>query len=251
MVPATAAADELHQQIELAASGSSMTLELVHGQTVTGTFRGFVGDWRDTVAASVRYEAWLGAQPEGIPRLGEPLTIVLAAGDTLRGAFEGVGPSYLVLSSGNSRYDLPAYYANVVSVSSDRGEFLRPWQEMASRLTDAPSVIGVGLQVGGRNVVVLRETIVSVSGDGHKASMGPGMGTFVVAGVLVGVLVCAAVSSSRSGGGNSGNSLQLDDLFQCCTNVMQSSRTTPDARLDNGDLSHGLKPRPAGETRRP
>lgn len=236
----------LRTEIEAAASSPAMVLELVNGQSLSGAFNGFVGDWRDTVDSAVRYAAWWQAQPAGVPRLGERVVLELAAGDTLRGTLEGVGPSFLAIGTGNTRYSVPVEFGTIDAVRSDGGAALAPWSELRTRLLDAPPFIGVGLVKGTTSMLISRESILSARGSqAPRASANPSRMVFVAVGIVAVVLVCAsAVSSANSSAKRSSSSLSS------CT-LPYFDFQSQDARFGASDVSHGVVDWAPGETRRP
>ena len=159
-VHAQAEPPDLHTQIEYASKREVMKLELVNGHSISGKFNGFVGDWSDAALFASRYEAWRSESPDGAPALGQPVILKLASGESRSGRFQGVGPTFLVLESGDSRFDDPVNFDAIVDARSAEGEALAPWTDLRGRLREAPSIVGVGLKVESQSVIVTREAIL-------------------------------------------------------------------------------------------
>lgn len=245
---AATSAPDVRTQVESVMSTSRITLELTDGQVVTGAFHGFVGDWGDTVASGSRYEAWRRAQAAGMPRLGAPLLVITAAGDSLRANFEGMGPTYLVVGQAHSPIFAPVHLDTIADVRAAGGDTLAAWSELRGRLLEAPSFAGLGLQRGTQVVLVARESIAGVRGANAKHGV---PSTVVIAGVLAVFLVCAVLASTSSSRGSSNkNEGSFLELWNFCSNV-QLVDTSPDARFGAGDVTHGPRPWRPGETRRP
>jgi hypothetical protein len=245
--PCTAAVrPDLQAQIERVAHDSSITLQLADGRAISGAFYGFLGDWRDSVDSPVRYESWRRAHPEGLPRLGESLKVVLASGDSLRGSFEGVGPNFLAL--GSSGLVNMFAFSGVTAVRSDSGGSVLSWADLRGRLVDAPPVIGIGLKLGAQVVVVPRESIFSVNGTGGSSGDNSRLILVLVAiGVTV-ALVAVCVNRAANDAANSANS--VSNSASTCANASANGRSY-DRRFGASNVSRGLDPWPAGETRRP
>ena len=246
---AAASRPDLRAQIESAARSPLVVLELVNGQTVSGVFNGFVGDWRDTVAAAVRYEAWRTTQPAWVPRLGDRMITVLASGDTLRGSFEGVGPTFLALETGNSRFGVPIQFEAITATWPDSGAaIVPPWSGLRGRLLDAPSLIGVALKKGTTSMVISRESILSTRGPGapSQSNLIPVTVLVLLAGVVVAGLICAA-AASRSASDAASNA--SSSLGSCSVPYFDSSPI--DGAFGASDVTHGVVDWAPGEIRRP
>lgn len=243
---AAAIGPDLRSQIEAAASSPEVVFELVNGQSLSGSFNGFVGDWRDSVASVTRYEAWWRVQPAGTPRLGERVVLELASGDTLRGSFEGAGPAYLAIGTGNSRYSIPVEFGTIAAMRSEAGAALAPWSELRARLLDAPPFIGVGLRKGTTSMLVSREAILSARGSRSASASSDSSKLLLVAvGIVVVVLLCAAAASSASN-----SAAKSSSSLGSCT-VPYFDFQSQDAKFGASDVSHGVVDWAPGETRRP
>ena len=246
---AAAPRPDLRTQIENAARSPIVVLELVNRQTVSGMFDGFVGDWQDTVAAAVRYEAWRTTQPEWVPRLGDRMIVVLASGDTLRGSFRGVGPTFLALETGNSRFEVPIQFEAITATWPDSGAaIVPPWSGLRGRLLDAPSLIGVALKKGTTSMVISRESILSTRGPGARgrSDLIPVTVLVLLAGVVVAGLICAA-AASRSASDAASNA--SSSLGSCSVPYFDSSPI--DGAFGASDVTHGVVDWAPGEIRRP
>lgn len=165
---AKTAAPDVRAQFESAPRFSVLRVELVDGREVSGVFAGFIGDWNDSVGAAARYAQWRQAQPEGVPRLGETLTLVTAYGDTLHGGFEGVGPTYVVLGRRDAPFSEMVPAQDITEATADSSASLAPWADVRARLLSAPSFVGVSLKQGEQVVLVARESIRSAGESGSK-----------------------------------------------------------------------------------
>lgn len=247
---AAASRPGLQAEIEFAAKRPAVVVVLVDGASVSGKFHGFVGDWRDTVDSAIRYEAWRQAQPEGVPRLGQPMRVVLLTGDSLRGSFMGVSGTSLAISSANSRYDLPIAFEAIADAGSADGAPLDAWPGLRDRLLGAPSLVGLGLQHGNETLLVPRERIASIRGAGLSQTEY----TMIVGAALVGILVCVVIKQSADdtkSSSSSGNSDAFKEFFGFFCGQSLIVGPGGDARFGASDVTHGLEAWAPGETRRP
>jgi hypothetical protein len=250
---AAASRPDLRTQIERAARSPLIVLELVNGQTISGVFRGFVGDWRDTVADAARYEAWRTTRPAWVPRLGDRMIAVLASGDTISGGFMGVGPTFLALGTGNSRVGTPIEFEAITATLADSGAAIVPWSGLRGRLLDAPVFIGVALKTGSTSLVISRESIFSARGSGGPSqSNGVPVAVYVaLVGVVAAALICAAAAKSTSES-TSNCTKDFSELWSFCNNNTQAIDSRPiDGRFGASDVTHGVVDWAPGETRRP
>lgn len=237
-----AARVDVRDQIQRVSGSAFVTLNLKSGQSVSGSFRGFVGDWGDSVQADVRYAAWRNIQPEVLPQFGDAMIVVLASGDTLRGRFKGVGATFLALDTGNTRSLKPVSYETIRSTSSGADASIGPWSMLRPYLQEAPAVTGVLLRQEGSDMLVTSEAIASVRGGTAQASNGNGNLLILVAvAIVAGVLICAAsIESSANDAASSASSCSYPNTTMWGLDGRYAS-----------SVSGGLAPWAPGETRRP
>ena len=233
---------DVRDQIQRASGTPPVVLSLMNGQTVSGSFHGFVGDWSDSMHAALRYAAWRENQPDSLPRFGDAMLVALTSGDTLRGTFEGVGATFLALDMGNPGFFTPVSYETIRSTGPGGGAPIGDWSMLRRYLQEAPLVNGVLLRQGAMDMLVTREAISSVR-VGGQASHGSNVMLFVVIGVLAGVLICAAAAESAA------NDFSND--ITTCTPTTARALHGPDAGFGASTVSGGLAPLRPGETRRP
>jgi hypothetical protein len=100
---AGAAAPVGHEVFESARYDQGTWLTLRDGRTVFGHLRVVEGAWRGGPSYAARYDAWCATRADGPPpRLGDEVTLVLAAGDTVAGALRGVTSALFVLERDDS-----------------------------------------------------------------------------------------------------------------------------------------------------
>ena len=242
MVPGQGSAapmPSLYTQIEHASHNSLITLKMSDGISVAGVFNGFIGDWRDSVASAARYEQWRATRPAGVPRLDEPMSILLASGDTLSGTFRGAGPGFVALRTEDQYLLVPVNY-DVIDGAVRDSSTRQTGADLRGALLEAPHLKGVSLRQGGKTWVVPRESIRGVEGSPSQGeSSNTGFIALVVVGALVAtVLICASEANSAS-----------NDLTSSCSKAGSSANINN--RFVSGDLTHGPGPWPRGETLRP
>lgn len=246
--PCTAAARPgVQARLERVANGSPVTLQLVDGSSFSGAFHGFLGDWRDSVDSSIRYESWRRAHPEGLPRLGESMSVVLGTSDTLRRTFQGVGPAFLALGDGNTGILSMVAFTGITGARSDSGGQVASWTDLRGRLLEAPPLTGIGVKFGEKVLIIPRESIFSVNetGSSEVGSHAVVILLAVVATlVLVGICINQAVDSAANSAASVGNNALS------CWSPGSLSRGY-DRRFGASNVSRGLDPWPAGEKRRP
>lgn len=234
---------DVREQIQRAAGTPPVVLHLMNGQTVSGSFHGFVGDWSDSANAALRYAAWREHQPDSLPRFGDAMVVALSTGDTLRGTFEGVGATFLALDTGNPRFFQPVAYETIRATGPGAGAPIGEWSVLRRYLQEAPLVNGVLLRQGNLDMLVTREAISSVREAARAASGNNKVIVFVVIGIIAGAVICAAVAASAAN--------EASNDVSTCTPTTTRALVGADARFGASTVSGGLAPWRAGELRRP
>jgi hypothetical protein len=234
---------DVRDQIQRASGTPPVVLTLMNGQTISGSFHGFVGDWSDSMHTALRYAAWRENQPDSLPRFGDAMVVALTSGDTLRGTFEGVGATFLALDMGNPRFLQPVAYETIRTTGPGAGAPIGGWSLLRRYLQEAPLVNGVLLRQGAMDMLVTREAISSVRETAHAGDNGSNVMIFVVIGIIAGALICAAAVESAAN--DASNSLTT------CTPTTARALHGPDAGFGASTVSGGLAPLRPGEARRP
>lgn len=233
---------DVRDQIQRASGSPPVVLTLMNGQTVSGSFHGFVGDWSDSMHAALRYAAWRENRPDSLPRFGDAMVIALTSGDTLRGTFEGVGATFLALDMGNPRFFRPVAYETIRSTGPGAGAPIGDWSLLRRYLQEAPLVNGVLLRQGAMDMLITREAISSVR-EGGQASQSSNMLIVVAIAIIAGALICAAAAESAANDAS-------NDLTTCTPTTARALHG-PDAGFGASTVSGGLAPLRPGEMRRP
>ena len=234
---------DVELQIRQNANAPYVKLLLVDGRQAVGKFVHFVGDWRDSIASTVRYERWRSENGSGLPRIGDGLTLVTVSNDTLRGAFQGFAPDAVLLGSSNdglaTSVALGSVSAWLPDDSSDSS-----WPRVRERIGTSPTIAAVVLEQGTRHVVVTREQIVAAEGPGGarpaKSDHGPGWVPVVVIGLVAVVIVCAVAANDASN--------SINDSFSSCGNPRVNSASPAMARGGFTEKARSWRP---SDTRRP
>ena len=203
---------DVESQIRRVAIQPYMKLLLVDGRQVVGRYQRFVGDWRDSVESSIRYERWRSENAPGLPRIGDPLAFVLTSRDTVRGELRGFAPNSILLATSNDAAATAVELGAIVDRwVEDRGAGA-DWPSMREQFAAAPSAAAVVLDQGTRTVIVLRDQIVAAEGPGDTkpaASVSNnGWVPVVVIGLVAVVVVCAVMLNDASN--------SLNDSFTNC-----------------------------------
>ncbi len=239
-----AAQSSVHEQLQRAANQRYVVLRLFDGQTVAGAFTGFIGDWSDSLDASIRYEQWRTAHGQGAPRIGDTLSVVLTSGATSRPVFAGMGPDFLMLNTGNSAVLTPLNVAAISTLTSDRDTTTTSWPALRENLREAPLMAAVGLNQGTATVVVPRERILVARAEAEGArSSGSDKAVLVIVIGLVALAIACAVAANDA-------SNDLNNSFSSCGKSGAISNSA-DARFGDANVTNGLGPWARGVTRRP
>jgi len=231
---------EPHARLEQASSTSIVRLELLDGRKISGRYQELVGDWSDTVAVETRYESWRAAHPEGVPRLGERLALALVSGDTLRGEFRGVGPTFLAIGSRDPCFHDRVEFDSITAAGPETRTPLLWWADFQCRLEDAPILAGIVLQRKGEVAFVPRESILDFNVRGPRswrpslAKLGSVAGTILEVAVVCGQIIDGLGATA--------------DVLSC---QRPAAARSADARFGASDVTTGLRPWAPGETRRP
>ena len=238
----------VQSQIAKAATSPVVVLRLVDGTTVAGHYESLVGDWSVPDDPAVHYQTWRATHAPDAPEPGQSVAVVRTSGDTLRGSFLGVGPSFIVVTIGANHHADLVSNNDITDLIADPDKSLASWGELRETLLNAPQLVGVALKQGTHTIFVSRETIVSAHGDSSLSSgMSNGTTTaiLILVGIAAGVFICVqAIDSASKSAGNSASS----SLSTCNDSGISTSLGM---RYGSGSVSGGLRPWARTETRRP
>lgn len=236
----------LRSEIEKGAQVGGVTLYPYDGAPLSGAFAGFIGDWRELNPPEPRYAAWLADAHGPAPGLGDAIVVARVSGDTLRGAFEGVGNSQVLLRLGAGPAAVPVSFSKVLSVRGAADEDFGGWGALRERWSGAPSTIAVALDQGPFGTIVVSRTRIASArahtndpdDSGRRLSVSRATVVAVLAGVATAV-VCVVIVQK-----------QLDDAASNCT-FPSSTPFGVDRRFGAATVSaprmapaHGATPRP-------
>ena len=172
-----------------------ITLKLVDGRSLEGSYRGSPGSTPSAIAFEERYETWRqGLGATAAPALGESLLVTRGGGAPMRGGFRGFAERALLLATADSCTFLVVPMDGKTDVRRiGEPSMDSDWIAARELWKSAPAPSVLLLKTGKRTVAVPASMIASQS---SRPSPSHSFAGGLLVGVLLGAIAGAAAYSS-------------------------------------------------------